>query len=192
MMNMSEKKFDPRKADKLLTKKRVDKLKPYELIDRLGVSESDAIADLGACNGFFTIPLAKVSKQDVYVVDIEPQMLDLLKYRVDQENLDHIQYVTSDLEDIALDEDIVDKIMVAFVIHEVTSIEKALSEIKRIMKPNAKVMFIEWEKVASDSGPPLDHRISSNELIKALETEGFSTEHITLNEDNYAVLAELK
>lgn len=93
---------------------------------------------------------------------------------------------------IALDEDIVDKIMVAFVIHEVTSIEKALSEIKRIMKPNAKVMFIEWEKVASDSGPPLDHRISSNELIKALETEGFSTEHITLNEDNYAVLAELK
>ena len=97
MMNMSEKKFDPRKADKLLTEKRVDK-KPYELIDRLGVSESDAIADLGAGNGFFTIPLAKVSKQDVYVVDIEPQMLDLLKYRVDQENLDHIQYVTSDLE----------------------------------------------------------------------------------------------
>ncbi|MFD1019514.1 class I SAM-dependent methyltransferase [Thalassobacillus hwangdonensis] len=188
---MSEKKFNPEKADKLLTKEREEKIQPKALMDRLQISESDTIADLGAGNGFFTLPLAKRTKEKVYAVDLEPQMLDLLRQRVEEAQLKNVDYVVSDLENIDLKDDTADKLMVAFVIHEVGSIPQALSEMKRIMKKDAQVMFVEWEAVESESGPPLHHRIPSDELMKILDQEGFSAKLISMDEV-YAVHAKLK
>ncbi len=36
------------------------------------------VADLGAVNGYFTIPITKVTNNTFYAVDIEPKVLSML------------------------------------------------------------------------------------------------------------------
>ncbi|WP_226577810.1 class I SAM-dependent methyltransferase [Halobacillus litoralis] len=188
---MSEKRFNPEKAQKLLSEERRERMNPERLMDQLGLEEGEVTADLGAGNGFFTIPFAKRTSTTVYAVDIEPKMLEMLKERADQEELDNIHYVVSDLEKIDVADQSVTKVMVSFVIHEVGDVKQVLDEIKRITRPGGEVMFIEWEAVETESGPPLDHRISSGALMEILSENGFSPEFISISPENYAVKGTL-
>ncbi|MGI8316981.1 class I SAM-dependent methyltransferase [Halobacillus mangrovi] len=188
---MSEKKFNPSKADRLLSEERIENLQPEKIIDQLGVNKEDVIADLGAGNGFFTLPLAKRTKQNVYAVDLEPKMLELLKQRVEQEQLGNIRYVVSDLEKISLENKSVSKVIAAFVLHEVGSLTQALNEIKRILYPGGKLMVVDWEAVETESGPPIHHRVSSQEMLKVMRESGFEAQLVPWNEASYAIKATI-
>lgn len=184
---MSDKRFDPSKANKLFAEERRKLIPPESVLPYLQVNEGDAVADLGAGNGYFTLPIAKKTGNAVYAVDIEPKMLNLLKANANDEQLTNIQYVVSDLENIQLEDNAVNKVFVAFVIHEVTDIDKALGEMKRILKPGGQILVLEWEAVETESGPPLHHRIPSEKMVETLNENGLQGEVIHLNPANYLV-----
>ncbi|MBU5213971.1 class I SAM-dependent methyltransferase [Heyndrickxia oleronia] len=184
--------FSPEKADKLLDPKRTKLLNQKEIISLLDLSDHDRIADLGSGNGFFTIPFARKTDNHVFAVDVEPKMLDLLKERALKEGIKNIQYVLSDLENIQLDDASVDKAFVAFVIHEITNMEKALSEFKRILKKDGKLMIIEWDAVESQVGPPIHERISSDKMQSFLLDNGFHSKIVSLNAAVYAAIIEMR
>ncbi|MCP8617685.1 class I SAM-dependent methyltransferase [Salirhabdus salicampi] len=149
------------------------------------------VADLGAGNGYFTIPAAKMTKSNVLAVDIEPYMLELLEKRANKFQIKNIEYIESDLDKIQLDSKSVDKVIVSFVIHEVTSIENTLNEIRRILKPGGKALIIEWEAIETENGPPFHERIPSKELLKIVKQHGFEAKVLTLNEANYGIVLQV-
>lgn len=187
---MVEKRFDPNKAEVLISKERQALLPVEKIIRYLEVEKNDIVADLGAGNGYFTIPMAKKTEWPVYAVDIELRMLTLLKEVAEKESIENIHYIQSDLETIQLEDRSVDKVMAAFVIHEVPDLVKALIEIKRILKSDGKLLLIEWETVETEIGPPLEDKISSLDMVKLLEQNGFATETLRLNEKNYGIVAK--
>ncbi|WP_299095373.1 class I SAM-dependent methyltransferase [uncultured Metabacillus sp.] len=89
---MAGHRFKPDKADKLLDPKRRELVSPEQVVKELKVKKENIIADLGAGNGFFTIPLAKATEQEVYAVDIEEKMLNLLRENANSEKIGNIQY----------------------------------------------------------------------------------------------------
>lgn len=184
---MAGHRFKPEKAEKLLDPKRTKLISPEQVIEYLEIQENDVVADLGAGNGFLTLPLAQKTKADVFAVDIEPKMLELLKERAETENLLSIQYVVSDLEDIKMDSDQVNKTIIAFVMHEIPDMEKALSEFKRITKSGGRILIIDWEAIESEVGPPLHERIPSAKMESFLKGNGFSTKLYKPNEVVYAI-----
>lgn len=188
---MIEKRFNPEKAAVLYSEERKALLPSEKIIEYLNLNKDDAIADLGAGNGYFTLPLAAKTENQVYAVDIEPRMLAFLKELAEKEGIANISYIESDLENIQLDDCSVDKVMAAFVIHEVPDPAKALREIKRILKLDGKFLLIEWEAVETEIGPPLEDKISSADMSALLGQNGFSTEVIHLNEKNYGIIAKL-
>lgn len=188
---MVEKRFNPNKAGVLISEERQALLPVEKIVHYLEVGKSDVVADLGAGNGYFTIPLAKKTEYPVYAVDIEPKMLSMLKETAEKESVENIHYIQSDLEDIALEDKTVDKVMAAFVIHEVPDFHKALSDVRRILKPDGIFLLIEWEAVQTEIGPPLGDKISSEEMKKLLEKNGFHSETIQLNDIHYAIVAKL-
>jgi ubiquinone/menaquinone biosynthesis C-methylase UbiE len=179
--------FNPEHADKLLDPKRIELLPPEKIIDELTLRSDDIVADLGAGNGYFTLPLAKNTSQTVYAVDIEPKMLELLKKRAKKDGIENIKYVTSNLEEIYLPSNSINKALLAFVIHEVPHMDKALNEIKRILKPGGKALILEWEAIEMDMGPPLHERIPSNKLRDFIQDQGFNVTLSYLSEANYAL-----
>ncbi|MFD1608718.1 class I SAM-dependent methyltransferase [Oceanobacillus luteolus] len=184
---MSGERFHPSKANKLIDPKRYELLVPNKIIKDFGVGEGDIVADLGAGNGFFTIPLAEKTKTIVYAVDIEPKMLELLKERAKKANIDNIQYVLSDLEEIKLDDHSVDKAVISLVLHELPNLQQALKEVKRILKSGGQLYLLEWEEVESEMGPPLHERISSSDMIEILKKQGFAVEMSYSNDSVYGL-----
>ena len=188
---MSGKQFDPGKAEVLFSEERRTLLPTEAVLQHLKLNSADAVADLGAGNGYFTIPMAKKVDGPVYAVDIEPKMLALLKERAAKEGLGNVEYIVSDLENIPLSEGSVDKVMAAFVIHEVPDVAKAIHEAKRVLKPGGTLMIVEWEKVETAVGPPLEDKISSQEMAELLGQNGFIPEVVRLNDRHYAAVAKI-
>lgn len=185
---MTDKRFNPERAHKLMSADRRKKLPAEKVILHMNLDQNGSVADLGAGTGYFTIPLAKRTKE-VFAVDIEPKMLGMLKENAKKEQLENIHYVESDLDHIQLDDNSADNVMISFVIHEVPDVNQTLHEIRRILKPGGQLFMIEWEAIETESGPPLDHRIPSDDLTGSLEKNGFTVELIQLNPENYALKA---
>jgi ubiquinone/menaquinone biosynthesis C-methylase UbiE len=129
----------------------------------------------------------KKRKKTVYAVDIEPKMFNFLKERADTEKIKNIKYVVSDLEKIDLDENSVDKAIVAFVLHEVSSLGQALNEFKRMLSPGGMLLVLEWEAVETEIGPPLHERISSEKMKEIFNQNGLHPELLHINEAIYAL-----
>ncbi|SFP91165.1 class I SAM-dependent methyltransferase [Salibacterium halotolerans] len=185
---MQEKKFDPEKAEKLLAEERIDVVKPENILDQLDILPGDDVADLGSGNGLFTLSIAKRTAGAVYAVDLEPKMLAMLKERAEQEKF-RLHYVESDLEQVEMKDDSVDKVLAAFVIHEVESVSGTLNEIKRLLKPGGQLMIVEWEAVETESGPPLSHRLPSDHLLQIIRDNGFEAECSAWNDEHYVIKA---
>ncbi|MDC3424350.1 methyltransferase domain-containing protein [Aquibacillus sp. 3ASR75-11] len=181
--------FNPKDADKLTSTERKELIPSNKVVEMLDLSLNDTVADLGAGNGYFTLPIAKGMEKTVYAVDIEPKMLRMLKEDAVEEQIDNINYVVSDLENIQLDKGLVNKALIAFVIHEVPNMDKALSEIKRILKPGGQILLLEWEAVETEMGPPLHERITSEKMGELLRENGFDVEVTHLNPSIYAIKA---
>ncbi|KMM36885.1 class I SAM-dependent methyltransferase [Guptibacillus hwajinpoensis] len=186
---MAGKRFKPSKADRLLDPKRREFISPEQVMTELDVKATDHVADLGAGNGYFTLPLAEVVEK-VYAVDIEKQMLDLLRKRASEtDGADNIDYVVSSLEQINLPDRVADKAIAAFVIHEVPDLTKAFQEFKRIIKPGQKLLILEWEAIEMDMGPPIEERISSAMMKEIFVENGLEPVVKHFNEAVYAVAA---
>jgi len=71
--------------------------------------------------------------------------------------------------------------------HEVTDLEKAIQEMKRILRPNGKLLILDWEAVDMNEGPPLSVRIPSDKLKAVFEGQGFYVEKRKINEGVYAL-----
>ena len=188
---MAGKRFKPGKADRLLDPKRKEFISPEQVLSLLDVKGTDAVADFGAGNGFFTLPLAEKA-QKVYAVDIEKQMLELLRKRASNEHVqENIDYIVSSLEDITMPDQAADSALAAFVIHEVPDLSKAFAEFKRIIKPGQTLLILEWEEIEMDMGPPIHERISSNRMKEIFEENGLVPKVHHFHEAVYGISAKI-
>ncbi|MFX3624814.1 MAG: class I SAM-dependent methyltransferase [Ectobacillus sp.] len=188
---MAGHRFNPEKAGRLLDPKRQQIVPSEKVIEILGVEKDDVIADLGAGNGYFTVPIAKITEVPVYAIDIEPKMLDFLQEHAQREGVTDIQYITSDITQVPLDSGAVDKALIAFVAHEVPSLDDLFAEMRRMINPGGKLLILEWEAVQSEMGPPLHERIPSQKLKELLEQKGFAVELFTISEPVYGLLVSM-
>ena len=185
---MAGHRFHPEKAGKLLDPKRKEIISPEQVISILQINKHDVVADLGAGNGYFTVPIAKITKEKVYAVDVQPEMLQFLKQHAEQETVTNIEYRQADVAATSLSSHSIDKGIMAFVFHEVSNQDAVLAEIERIMKPNGKFLLIEWEAVESEMGPPLHERLFSKDLLDYLKTKHDHVEMVHFHPTVYGLL----
>ncbi|MEE4311039.1 MAG: hypothetical protein V2J62_04160 [candidate division KSB1 bacterium] len=83
-------------------------------------------------------------------------------------------------------------VFTAFVLHEADDAPLFLSEIRRIMKRDAKLVIIDFEKIEEEGGPPLEHRISRDDAIALLSANGFSIRSSqSLSKSHYQLVAAI-
>ncbi len=171
---MHEKRFNPDHIAKLDNPLRRKMLPPEKLLELIPIRKTDSILDLGAGTGYFTIPAAMMTDGKVFALDVEPKMLEELKTRLEQHHVQNVELVDGAIESIPLENETVDHVIASFVMHEVEPLTKGISEIRRVLKPGGHCFCLEWEKTPSDSGPPLEHRIHSNDMKQAFQDAGLT------------------
>ena len=176
----------------LESKQRERLLPPEVLIDEMPIKESHTLLDIGAGSGFFTIPMAKMTKETVYALDFDSRMLNVISEKAIKEDLQNIKLIESTIEALSLEDESIDFIMASLILHEVESLSKVLSKLYEVTKIGGHLLCLEYEKDEKIiEGPPMDIRISSTGLKQSLLNSGFKSTKITkINDSIYTILAK--
>jgi ubiquinone/menaquinone biosynthesis C-methylase UbiE len=128
------------------------------------------IADLGSGPGFFTIPLAQMTGEKglVFAVDGSQTMLNGRKGNIAKSNVNPniIKIVNSDLCHTRIPKESVDLVLLANVLHEVADKKAFFQEVRRISKPTAYIVDVDWKKIQTEHGPPLKERLTEDEATR--------------------------
>jgi ubiquinone/menaquinone biosynthesis C-methylase UbiE len=188
---MSERRFNPEKMAKLDSPERLASLPPQQQLDRLDVKDSVSVLDIGAGTGYFTLPAAERTTGTVYALDVEPRMLERIRERAIEKNLANVQTMEGRFEHLPLESETVDRVIASHVLHEAEPFEQALREIDRVLRKGGRCLCIDWEKKATEQGPPQDHRIHSDDMKAAFEQMGYRVLYFDYPTDShYSLVVE--
>ena len=142
---------------------------------KLGLNKGDAIADIGSGTGYFTFSAAKIvgKGNTVYALDISTDMLSVIENKVLEEKISNIKTIVVTEDSFDIDSDTIDFAFICSVLHEIDNLDLTLKEIKRIIKTSGKLAIIEWKKIKSNFGPPINHRLEPLVIINKLHKIGF-------------------
>jgi ubiquinone/menaquinone biosynthesis C-methylase UbiE len=145
------------------------------LLRILRVKPGQTVCDMGCGNGFYALKLAKLvgDKGKVVAVDIQPEMLDLLKERAKDEGIRNIEPVLGTLIDPKLREKSIDLMLLVDVYHEFSHPEHMLRAIRTSLKPTGRVALVEFR--GEDPDVPIKplHKMTKEQILKEFPPNGF-------------------
>ncbi len=145
------------------------------MLAALHVQPGDVVCDLGCGNGFYTLKLVKLvgEKGRVLAVDIQREMLGLLKDRAAEEKVTNIEPILGTLVDPKLPDGAVDLVLLVDVYHEFSHPEQMLAAIRKSLKPTGRVALVEFR--AEDPNVPIKplHKMSKAQIMKEFPPNGF-------------------
>jgi demethylmenaquinone methyltransferase / 2-methoxy-6-polyprenyl-1,4-benzoquinol methylase len=102
------------------------------------------ILDIATGTGDLAIMMANTSAEKIIGLDISQGMLDVGIKKIDSKNLNHkIEMLNADSEAMPFEDNSFDAITVAFGIRNFENLDKGLSEILRVLKPNGIFVILE-------------------------------------------------
>lgn len=162
--------------------------KPEENLKYLDLHANMIVADLGAGTGFYTILLAQMFPSlKIYAFDINPHFLKTIKHKAYDLHLDNIEYIPCDLEEFhstKLKDNLVDRIVISNIFFQLENKENFIKEVNRILKPNGKILFVDFVPHSQIVTKVKDKVLSKEQVLEfftknnfILDKEIFTGEH---------------
>jgi precorrin-6B methylase 2 len=143
---------------------------PAKLIDALKLRPGQVIADVGAGSGYFTFRLAERvgPKGKVLAVDIQPEMLALIRQRMQARNVANVEPIQGAETDPKLPAGAVDLVLMVDVYHEFSHPWEMTSAMIRALKPGGRLVFVEYR--LEDPAVPIKlvHKMSQKQVLKEM------------------------
>ena len=153
---------------------------PETALDKIGIRSGMTIADVGAGSGYFTVRLARRVGVDgkVYAVEIQPEMLTILRRRIAKEKLTNVEPILGTEANPKLAAKSVDLILMVDVYHEFSQPQYMLRRLKEALKTDGRLVLLEYRK--EDPHIPIrsEHKMSVEEARLEVEAEGFKLEKV--------------
>ena len=162
-------------ADWLERPERFEEEDPETALDVLKIQKGDAVADIGAGSGYMTVRLAKRVGPNgtVYANDLQPQMLEMLKRRIAQAKITNVVTVAGASDDPRLADASVDLELLVDVYHEFRQPQAMLRHLRTALKPNGRLVLLEYRKEDPTVPIRFEHKMSVAEAKLEVEAEGF-------------------
>jgi ubiquinone/menaquinone biosynthesis C-methylase UbiE len=159
----------------LVRPERVTEEHPDQALDAIGIEPGSTVADIGAGIGYFTWRLAaRVGPGGVvYGEDIQQPMLDALTKNVAARHFNNVRAVLGTADDPKLPKNSLDLVLLVDVYHEFSEPEKMLDRIREALKPDGRIVFVEYR--AEDPNVPIkeEHKMTVSQVRAEVQPEGY-------------------
>ena len=162
-------------ADWRVRKAREWEERTSELLEVLDVKPGQTACDLGCGNGYHALSLAKMvgDKGKILCVDIQPEMLALLKKRAQKAGvLDRIEPILGTATDPRLPPSSVDLVLMVDVYHEISHPAQVLAHVRAALKPGGRVAFVEFRTEDLDVPIKHEHKMSKKQVVREATANG--------------------
>ena len=119
--------------------------RPPAAIEALNVQPTDVIADIGAGSGYFVTRLANlVSQGRVVAVDVQPEMLDLIQQKLDDQAIGNVDLVLGQPDSPKLASNSIDLAIMVDAYHEFAYPREMMQGVVAALKPGGRVVLAEY------------------------------------------------
>ena len=169
-------------------------LQPKKVISETAIVEGSVAVDFGFGNGTFLELLSREVGDggEVYAIDIQEDIITRVKKDFEEKEIENVSFIVADLEEekaIKLKDSSVDFILISSLFFQLENKEFVAKEAGRILKPNGKILFIDWKESFKGLGPDSSLIFSEREAIKLFKDLSFELERrVSSGEYHYALI----
>jgi len=138
------------------------------LVNALKLRATDAVADIGAGSGYFSMRMAPMVPEGVvYATDIQREMLDIVTERALEEQLHNVMPVLGEIDHCGLEPNSVDVALFVDAYHEFSHPREMMESLLDALKPGGRVILVEYR--LEDPSVPIKERHKMSEAQAKLE-----------------------
>jgi ubiquinone/menaquinone biosynthesis C-methylase UbiE len=143
---------------------------PKKLIELLKLKDGEVVADIGAGSGYYTFRMAKLvgTKGKILAVDIQKEMLDIIRDRMKKENLTNVEPVIGEEADPKLKDESADTILLVDVYHEFSFPYEMTEKMVKALKPGGRIVFVEFRLEDEKVPIKLVHKMTEKQVLKEM------------------------
>ena len=148
---------------------------PDKAVQAMQLASDAVVADIGAGTGYFSFRLAaQVSEGQVYAVDIQPEMLDIIRKRMQRRSVDNVIPLKGESDNPMLPPDAIDAVLLVDAYHEFSHPYEMMRGIVRALRTGGKVYLIEYR--GEDPRIPIKplHKMTQQQAIREMQAVGLS------------------
>lgn len=127
------------------------------------------VADLGAGTGYFLPHLSRAVGENgrVLALDVEPNLVDHMKKRVEKDGLANVEVQLIPTDDPKLEPGSVDVVLIVDTWHHIDARSAYAGKLAAALKPGGRVVVVDFT-MDSPEGPPKKHRLPPDAVEKEL------------------------
>jgi protein-L-isoaspartate O-methyltransferase len=141
-----------------------------KLIEALKPKPGDVVADVGAGSGYYTFRLAgRIGPRGkVLAVDIQSEMLTLIRKRMKEGKVANVEPVLGTVTDPKLPSGAVDLILLVDVYHEFSHPYEMTAEMVKALRPGGRMVFVEYRLEDPEVPIKLVHKMTEKQVLKEM------------------------
>jgi ubiquinone/menaquinone biosynthesis C-methylase UbiE len=165
--------MDPDNASWLERPNREVEELPEQVLSHMNLKQDEVVADIGAGTGYFAFRLSPLLPNGkVLAVEIQPEMLEIIKKRAREMQVKNVFPILGTLTDPNLPEAGLDVVLMVDAYHEFSYPREMTEAIIRALKPGGRVIVIEYRGEGPRVTKPPHHKMTEAQLIKEMAAAG--------------------
>lgn len=161
---------------------------PDLIIETLGLTKDQTVADIGAGTGYFTFRIAEKGAT-VIAIDIDDRFLSYIEDR--KEELSYVIDEERVITRLSIENDPLlrpKEVNTALLVNTYHFINDRISYLRKVwagLKPDGKIVIVDYKKGPTPSGPASEMRIPGDVVVSELKNAGFKNIVSDLNSLEY-------
>ncbi len=148
--------------------------KPEKTIASLGTLDGKTVADIGAGTGYFSFPISKLAAK-VIAIDIDRRFLDYIAQKKQTQKIGgNIETRLTKPDSAGLKPGEADMVLIVDTYHHIEGRIDYLRKLKECLRKDGVLVIIDFKKMKTPPGPPIELRVAEEQVESELKSAGFT------------------